>query len=332
MLLPKRDWLILRARLRRFVSLAALPVMAAITMPACAAETSEDDESEEVATSSDALSKAGGIEVVQCNPFYAGAYERPDRSLPKTFATAKRFARKLAREHTHAAVIGMQEVETSGDADRVRDILNAETGRNWKVRWFNKHSGPNAVAATGEAIFWRPAVFDLVEDFGTKEVEAIDTAARREGKSVRFGGLLLRRKGTTRKLAVFTGKLAWWGTESDGQRIDNEDRAHQIAVLRRWIDEKTASHRRASRVVLMDMNAVVGSAPHKKMLEEYQDGGETAPTYFERGKKRLDYVFWDYDSGKKRPDGIFGKPVVSADFGSDHRFVAAKVYMRAEGE
>lgn len=310
----------------------ALVAIAALGAPGCAAETAADDEDEEVASSSDALSKAGGIEVIQCNPFYAGAYERPDRSSPRTFATAKRFARSIDRNHTHAAVIGMQEVESAADAERVRAILDAETGRNWKVRWFDKHTAPNAVEATGEAIFWRPAVFDLLADFGTKEVDAIDTAARREGKSVRFGGLLLRRKGTTRKLAVFTGKLAWWGTESNGQRIDNDDRAHQISVLRRWIDEKTANHRRASRVVMMDMNATFGSAPHKRMLEEYQDGGETAPTYFERGRLRLDYVFWDYDSGKKRPDGIFGKPVVSGDFGSDHRYVAAKVYMRAEGE
>jgi hypothetical protein len=42
---------------------------------------------------------------------------------------------------------------------------------------------------------------------------------------------------------------------------------------------------------------------------------------------RLDFLFWDYDSGKKRGDGFFGKPRVSPDFGSDHRAVVANVYV-----
>lgn len=324
MLLPKRDWLILRARLRRFVSLAALPAMA-MTMTAAPAAARAVDPSHEtpkadVALSGEALADAGGVEVVQCNAFFGGAYERPDRSLRKTFETATRFARKLAREHAHAGVIGMQDVETSGDADRVRDILMAETGYAWKVRWFNRHGGPNAIASAGQAIFCRPALFDVVSDFGTS----------REGESVQVGGLLLRRKESTRLMAVFAGKLAWWGAR-ESVAVDDEERVRQTAVLRAWIDEKTASHPSASRVVLMDLNDGIGSAAHTAMAAAYDDGGETAPTTTGRGAKRLDHVFWDYASAAKRPDA-FGRAIVSADFGAGRRFVAQKVYLRAEGE
>ena len=100
-------------------------------------------------------------------------------------------------------------------------------------------------------------------------------------------------------------------------------------MLRSWIRAKTASHRHASRVVMMDMNARFGSAPYRVMKEEFQDGGAREPTFFEqRTPLRLDYLFWDYDAGGKRPDGIFGHPEVSKPFGSDHRFVTAKVYLR----
>lgn len=326
MLLPKRDWLILRARLRRFVSLAALPAMA-MTMtaapaaaravdPCHATETPKAD----VALSGEALADAGGVEVIQCNAFFGGAYEGTNRASRKTFETATRFARKVAREHAHAGVIGMQDVETSGDADRVRDILMAETGFAWKVRWFNRHGGPNAIAAAGQAIFWRPALFDVAADFGTS----------RDGESVQVGGLLLRRKESTRLMAVFAGKLAWWGAR-EGATVEDSERVRQTAVLRAWIDEKTASHPGASRVVLMDMDGI-GSAAHTSMAAAYDDGGETAPTASTgRDAKRLDHVFWDYASAAKRPDG-FGRAIVSADFGAGRRFVAQKVYLRAEGE
>lgn len=308
---------------------ASIFVVLTGALTGCAADTPGGEE-EDVESTSDALSTAGGIEVVQVNPFYAGAYEKPDRTSEKSWHTAKRFGHALLTNHTHAAVIGMQEVESAAAAEKVRGILNVETGRPWAVRWFNKKIGSDD-PATGEAIFWRPAVFDKVDDFGTKEVEDLDQNGKRD-LSVRFGGLLLQRKGTTRKLAVFTGKLARFKSRSDGNPIDNGDRAKEIRVLKRWIDEKTAAHRRASRVVLMDMNATYGSEPHAEMMKEYQDGGGKEHTHFTYGPKRLDYIFWDYDSGKKRPDGIFGPPHVSADFGSDHRFVSAKVYMRSEGE
>jgi len=329
---PKRDWLLMRGRLFSILRTSAVFVgtagLIALGPAGCAAATEDDDE-EPLAMQSEELSKAGGIEVIQCNPFYAGAYDRPDRSSPRNWRTARRFAKLIDRGHTHAAVIGMQEMVSPEATETMRTILQEETGRNWSVRFFNKKTGPDAKEATAEAIFWRPAVFDLIADFGTKEVDALDQGGVREAHSVRFGGLLLQRKGTSHRLAVFTGKLAWWGTESAGDPIDNGDRARQVGVLMRWIDEKMAAHPRARRVVMMDMNAVYGSAPHKKMLERFQDGASKEPSYIhkERGNKRLDYVFWDYDSSKSRPDGVFGKPVVSADFGSDHRFVAAKIYV-----
>jgi hypothetical protein len=194
MLLPKRDWLILRARLRRFVSVAALPVMAMTTEAAPASAAAQDAEP----------------------------------------------THEVAPDVASAGVIGMKDVATSGEADRVRDSLIAETGHTWKVRWFHRHLGPHTMPVAGHAIFWRPELFDLVEDFGTS----------RERESVQFGGLLLERKDSGDRLAVFAGKLAWWNETERAAGVEHEERMRKAAVLRAWIDEKVADHPDASRVLL----------------------------------------------------------------------------------
>lgn len=193
MLLPKRDWLILRARLRRFVSLAALPAMAMTTTLSAPPAARAADPTHEV-----------------------------------------------AREHASAGIIGMKDVESLGEADRVRDRLAAETGATWKVRWFHRHLGPHSMPIAGHAIFWRPDLFDLVQDFGTS----------RERESVQFGGLLLERKDSGERLAVFAGKLAWWNEAESTGRADREERMRKAAALRAWIDEKTSAHPDASRILL----------------------------------------------------------------------------------
>jgi len=85
----------------------------------------------------------------------------------------------------------------------------------------------------------------------------------------------------------------------------------------------TAKHPHASRVVLTDLNDTPGSPAWGRMRMHYWDDDATSPT---RGAERLDYIFWDYDSGAKRKDGFFVGPITSADFGSDHRYIAARVY------
>ncbi|MBS2020555.1 MAG: hypothetical protein JST00_47305 [Deltaproteobacteria bacterium] len=186
MLLPQRDWLLLRARLRRFVSLAALPVMTTLTAPAEARAEGE-----------------AGEEVARGEASASGDHD------------------------PRAAVVAMREVASSGEADRLRDRLRASTGHAWRVRWFYRHGGPNAIVRPGHAIFWRTDRFELAEDFGTS----------RAGDDVRFGGLLLYRKGTSQLLAVFTGTL---GASKEGE------------ALRGWIGEKLAAHPSATRFVVTD--------------------------------------------------------------------------------
>src|SRR6185369_14665749 len=123
-------------------------------------------------------------------------------------------------------------------------------------------------------------VMQLDEDLGDKTIDRVDD------KDVTFGGVVLRRRGTSKKLAIFAGKLAWWGSDSEGERTTNGDRAESARVLRRWVDEQHAM----TRVVMMDMNATFGSEPYRVMKAAFDDDHADEPTYFARGKKRLDYV------------------------------------------
>ena len=61
------------------------------------------------------------------------------------------------------------------------------------------------------AIYWRTAVLDLAESYGTKSIEEYLPAPGAAPRSVRFAGLLLKSRFSSRMLAVFAGKLAWWG-------------------------------------------------------------------------------------------------------------------------
>jgi hypothetical protein len=180
MLVPERDWLILRGRLRAFASIAALPLVLGMA-------------------AASALETTDGVEVVQGSVALEGE------------TTAARVAQLLERDHPNAAVLGMQDVVSAEDAEQVRRVLTTETGQRWSVRWFTK----------GEAIFWRPAVFALAADFGAKSAEG-----------GRLAGVLLSKRDTARKLAVFTGSPTAEG------------------ALEAWIQEKTAKHGASARVIL----------------------------------------------------------------------------------
>ena len=45
--------------------------------------------------------------------------------------------------------------------------------------------------------------------------------------------------------------------------------------------------------------------------------------------KRLDYIWWDRDSGVKQPGGFAFNPTRSSHFGSDHRAVYATINIHA---
>lgn len=49
------------------------------------------------------------MKVVQCNPYFAGAFAYPNRErAPKNWATAEQFARAMKRDKSEGSVIGME--------------------------------------------------------------------------------------------------------------------------------------------------------------------------------------------------------------------------------
>src|SRR5688572_7631346 len=282
-------------------------------------------EMEEIDSSEDALGREGATTIVQVNPFYGGRHDGLDHRSPKTYRTARRFARRLDERYRRTSVIGMQEITSTANADRIRSILEEETGHPWEVRHFHQSTAPDALPSSQEAIFWRSDVHEVIEDFGTREVEQFD---HRGGKqSLRFGGLLLRRIGTGRELAMFTGKLVPLGKRRDGRLLTNFHRAREAARLMRWIDSKLEQHPTATRVIAVDANADFGSAPWQRFRTEYWDGDDDRATHFTFGARRIDFLFWDHDAGPRRTDGFLLGPLVSPDFGSDHRAVIARVHV-----
>jgi hypothetical protein len=298
---------------------------AAVGPDAGATDEDGDGDGDETAQS---LTDVGGTTVVQVNPYYGGAYDTLDRSKPRTYGTARRFARMIQERYHRASVIGMQEITSAENAERVRQILAEETGRPWAVRHFGRGSYPGALPSSQEAIFWRSDIHHVVDDLGTRQVDLMDTDAGPSTQSLRFGGLLLRRTGTERDLAVFVGKLAPPGHRRDGHLLDNGDRAAEVDRLRGWIGRVLEHHRHATRVILVDANADLGTPPWRHLRRDFWDDGDGRPTHFDFGARRIDFVFWDMDAGDRRTDGFLDGPFVSPAFGSDHRAVVARVYVR----
>jgi hypothetical protein len=118
-------------------------------------------EIEEVAESEEALSNAGATTIVQVNPFYGGRHDGLDHQSPITYRTARRFARMLDERYRRASVIGMQEITSAANAERLRQILEEETGHPWSVRHFHRSTRPDALPSSQEAIFWRSDVHEL---------------------------------------------------------------------------------------------------------------------------------------------------------------------------
>lgn len=297
---------------------------------ACAApeEVEPDDEGDpELGVEEQAATSVNAATVAQVNPYYGGRFSDLDITGPETYATARRFAGFVRDMWPRLSVIGMQEIADAANAQKLAQILTDITGHPWAGQHF---PGPASLRSTEEAIFWRSDLWTPIEVLGTRQVEALDTAAGQRTLSVRFAGMLLKRNGTNHELAMFTGKLAWLGKKSGGEPIDNGDRAEEVDRLRTWIDVKLAAHPDATRVVAMDVNASYDTAPWRHMRLQFGDGGDDRPTHWTFGAKRLDGLFWDFDGGPKRSDGFgfVGGPYRSRNFGSDHRAVAARIRLR----
>lgn len=276
-----------------------------------------------------ALSATGEVTVVQVNIFHGGRFDTLDTSGAETYGTARRFAQLLAASYKRTSVVGIQEISSEENAAMIGQILEEETGHPWDFRYYDRGAEQGARPAyEKEAIFWRDDVHELALDFGSHEVDQLDSADGPRTRSLRFGALLLRKRGTLRELAVATGKLVPLERKRDGVVLDNDDRAAEATRLLDWLGASLADRPDATRVIAVDANADYGTAPWQVLRTPNWDGDDDRPTHFSYGARRIDFLFWDMDAWARRTDGFLLGPYVSSDFGSDHLAVAARLYMR----
>jgi hypothetical protein len=294
-----------------------------VLMTACVVGDAADEPDDEGDAEPLVLEAGGGDDaasVAQINPYYGGRFSTLDIHGDVTYQTGRRMARYIATSWPRASVIGLEEIEDAANAAKLAQIMTEETGHPWAAQHFGRGTQADALPSTEEAILWRSDVWTPVEVLGTRQVDAIDTSRGPRTLSVRFGGMLLRRIGTTHELAMFAGKLVWLGRKRDGRALDNDDRAREAATLMEWIDNKLAAHPNATRVIAVDLNADFGKAPWKKFETQYKDGGDDRPTHWTYGANRFDGLFSN--------TAIIGGPYRSASFGSDHRAIATRIRLR----
>lgn len=299
-----------------------LGLFVALAMTGCAADVEDDDgeDGEEIALSESELTRSGSIEVVQFNPYYGGAWpkfeytkEKPRQGTP-TYETAEAFSALLKKDHPNAAVIGMQEIDSPGVAEEMRKRL----GGNWRVQWYG------GAKETGSAIYWRDDVVSFEANFGKHAVNVVD---RPGGKlTIMFGGALLQKKGGP-KFGFFTGKLTprTWDGAGDREK-DNEARS-----LMRWISQVMAGQPNASRVIAVDQNDFHSGLAYDAFKRSFSTVKDDTATWKSpnTGKwHRYDYIWWDWDSGKKRSGGFIGKADIMGGTGSDHRAVISRVALK----
>jgi len=291
-----------------------------------------------------AATAPGQVRVVQMNPYYAGRlapYTTAENSCSATadcnedgrvgctsttqsgcYECIDRKCRKRNWETiTHAAglfdaihadVVGIQELNPAYAA-KIDSILQAKTGVAWEYR-----VSAQGVDGKGSGVgaYWRSDRVELVANLGYVDV---GTLASRY--IVRFHGVILQLKGTTKQFGFFSGKLVW---ESGG---DDADRKAEAQKLRAWIDTQMAKYPAAkARIVASDFNDTIGSGAYN-VFASYDDGDAVKGTHSGANpSERIDYLLWaDSKAGASqngfvtaRSDHRLGR---SEFFGSDHRFV-----------
>ncbi|HEU0037305.1 MAG TPA: endonuclease/exonuclease/phosphatase family protein [Kofleriaceae bacterium] len=285
---------------------------------------------------------AGTVRVVQMNPYYAGrlapynehanscsatsecgvsgrractmasqegCWECIDHACrQRTYETAKHAAGLV--DAIRADVVGIQELDPAF-APRIAQILAQATGATWDYRVSAQGIGGRG---SGVGVYWRADRISLVADLGHVDVDTLAS-----GYIVRFHGVILSPKGTTKQFGFFSGKLDW--NKGEGDRRTAEARR-----LRSWIDARLAEHGVKTRIVASDFNDTIGSNAYD-VFADYDDGDAIKPTV--RGldpDRRIDYLLWaDGAAGASRQgfatarsDRRLGR---SEFFGSDHRFV-----------
>ena len=284
---------------------------------------------------------AGTITVCQCNIYVGGRYTEQDTSAV-TYDTAKRFAQWVASINPSGgtnppiAVIGMQELISETDRAKIEQLLEQYTGADWA----GSRTPQGVNNASGIGFFWRT---DLVEHrlsewyLGEKVLETIDN-----GYVLKYAGRLFRKLGTDEAFGLFTGKLLWGGAILNGHEVTEEERRQEAIRLKEWIVNGQAGSPGMSgfpgtaRVITNDLNTDTGTSTWNEMDLEFTDpssqhthnsfSGQTMMDWF---GKRLDYIWWDRDSGVKQPGGFAINPTRSSHFGSDHRAVYATINLHA---
>jgi hypothetical protein len=212
----------------------------------------------------------------------------------------------------NADVVGIQELNPVY-APKIDSILQAKTGAQWAYK-----VSAQGVDGKGSGVgaYWRSDRIELVADLGYVNV---DTLASRY--IVRFHGVILQVKGTSKQFGFFSGKLVW------GSAGDDDDRKLEAQRLKAWIDTQMAKYPAAkARIVASDFNDTIGSGAYN-VFGNYDDGDAIKGTHSGANpSQRIDYLFWaDSKSGATqqgfvtaRSDRRLGR---SEYFGSDHRFV-----------
>ena len=275
----------------------------------------------------------GTVTVFQCN-VNGGA------APPANIAALVAGINPAGSPYPPVAVIGMQELMT----DQYRMNVEAALEQATAVPWESVRVPQGVDRTSGIGFFWRPDLLEYRSDYswdlGTKVLEQIDN-----GYVIKFTGRLFRRPGTEEALGVFTGKLVWGGAILRGQEVTDQDRQLEAAALKSWIlngdpdaGPGMTSYPSCVRVIPTDLNADTGTGTWDLMKQDYEDPSYQHTAWASLSDfqmdvlgmgYRIDYVWWDYDSGAKQSGGFADGPRRSADFGSDHRAVWATVNLHA---
>ncbi|MGQ9456391.1 MAG: Ig-like domain-containing protein [Armatimonadota bacterium] len=137
---------------------------------------------------------------------------------------------------------------------------------------------------------------------------------------------------------MFTGKLVWDGAILNGQTITEENRRQEAVRLKNWIRDGEpnspgmSNYPGTTRVIACDLNSDTETPTWLEMNQEYTDPSDEhthnsfyGTVWMDLFGKRLDYIWWDYDSYAKRSGGFIDGPRRSPHFGSDHRAVYATI-------
>jgi hypothetical protein len=304
----------LRAMAMRSLGLLAMAL--ALVAPGCATEIGDEDLEEELEQTESAATSCRRaeptIKIVSANIFEGGVWDDTGKRQ-RNWATMERFI-KLVKD-IDAPVLAVQETVSAESANRLLTRLNQVTGKAWSKQ-DTVGVNPWGIAT---AIYWRNDVVQLDKSLGHHDLGKLDS----NGYTIRFHGVMLEKKGTGKRFAVFTGKLPW---------TNGAENYRMAPELRDWVRTATAAYPNAVRVIAMDMNAPLGSPTWKLFAADYDDSGAKLGTHPSDGifplRKRLDYIWADRGAGPKEGCAFLEPVRRSMHFGSDHRFVWGDVYLR----